>query len=188
LREEKTLRPALFLDRDGVINHDNGYVHRITDCRFIDGIFDLAADFSARGYAIVIVTNQSGIGRGFFSEEDFVVLMDWMTHEFVRAHAPIAGVYHCPYHPTEGIGRYRVESFWRKPQPGMLLQAAKDLNLDLGASWSLGDRMQDVEAGRAAGVGMLVLLDASARATTRCEDYWVVPGLSAVRTLFAERS
>jgi D-glycero-D-manno-heptose 1,7-bisphosphate phosphatase len=181
------MRRALLLDRDGIINHDDGYVHRIADCRFVEGIFDLAADFTNRGYALVIVTNQSGIGRGLYGERDFAALMDWMKAEFARADAPIAGVYHCPYHPTEGIGAYRVDSFYRKPHPGMLLQAAQDLDLDLNGSWCLGDQMADIESGRAAGVGTLVLVDRNAGETVWRGDYWAVPDLFAVRALVARR-
>jgi D-glycero-D-manno-heptose 1,7-bisphosphate phosphatase len=119
-------RRALILDRDGVVNHDSGYLHRIEECRFVDGIFEMTAAFAARGFAIVIATNQSGIGRGLYSETDFNRLMDWMRGEFRRRGVELAGVYHCPDHPTEGVGHYRRENPWRKPGPGMLLQAAAD--------------------------------------------------------------
>ena len=98
---------GLILDRDGVINEDSGYLHGIEECRFVDGIFDLTAAFAARGFAIVIASNQSGIGRGFYTEADFERLMAWMTGEFARRGVAVAGVYHCPDHPTEGVGRYR---------------------------------------------------------------------------------
>jgi len=179
---------GLILDRDGVINEDRGYLHRIEDCRFIDGIFDLTAGFAARGFAVVIATNQSGIGRGYYTEADFEGLMAWMKGEFGRRGVAIAGVYHCPDHPTEGVGRYRRENPWRKPGPGMLLQAARDLELDLARSWTVGDQMSDVEAGRAAGVGTLVRYDPLAREIARCEDFWVVPRLRAVAELLAREA
>lgn len=179
------MQRALILDRDGVINHDSGYMHKIADCRFIDGIFELATDFARRGFLLVIATNQSGIGRGYYGEQDFAILMNWMKAQFAAAGAPIAAVYHCPYHPTEGIGPYRADSACRKPNPGMLLQAAADLDLDPVTSWCLGDRMEDIEAGRAASVGTLVRLDASAGETVRCGDHWVAPTLAAVRALLA---
>ena len=179
---------GLFLDRDGVINEDSGYLHRIDECRFVDGIFELTAGFAARGFTIVIVTNQSGIGRGYYTEADFERLMAWMKAEFARQGVTVAGIYYCPDHPTEGVGRYRRANPWRKPGPGMLLQAARDLDLDLGRSWTVGDQMSDIEAGRAAGVGTLVRYDPLAPEVTRCQDFWVVPRLAAVTDLLAKET
>jgi D-glycero-D-manno-heptose 1,7-bisphosphate phosphatase len=177
------LRRSLILDRDGVVNLDSGYLHRIEECRFVDGIFALTTAFAARGFAIVIATNQSGIGRGLFTEADFATLMAWMGEEFRRHGVVLAGVYHCPDHPTAGLGGYRRASPWRKPGPGMLLQAAADLGLDLTRSWTIGDRPGDIEAGRAAGVGTLVCYDPAAPAVARREDVWVVPRLADVAGL-----
>lgn len=178
-------RPALILDRDGVINEDTGYVHRIDQCRFVEGIFDLAGAFATRGFAVVIATNQSGIGRGLYTERDFAELMAWMTGEFARRGVAVAGVYHCPDHPTEGIGAYRRENSWRKPAPGMLLQAARDHGLDLARSWTVGDKPRDIEAGRAANVGTLVLYDPATPAIGREGDCWIVPRLADIAALLA---
>ena len=180
-------RRGLILDRDGVVNHDTGYLHRIAECRFTDGIFETAAAFAARGFAIVIATNQSGIGRGLYGEDDFAELMAWMRGEFQRHGVTVAGIYHCPDHPTAGIGAYRRDNPWRKPGPGMLLQAAADLGLDLARSWTIGDRDGDIAAGRAAGVGTLIRYDPLAPGVRRCEDFWVVPRLiDAVALLDSE--
>ncbi len=176
-------RRGLILDRDGVINHDIGFLSRIADCRFVDGIFDLVRVFAERGFAIVIATNQSGIGRGLFSESAFTDLMAWMREEFARRGTAIDAVYHCPDHPTEGVGRYRRESDWRKPGPGMFRQAAADLSLDLARSWCIGDKDRDIAAGRNAGVGALVLFDPAVSATTRDHDVWIVPRLDAATAL-----
>ena len=176
-------RRGLLLDRDGVVNHDIGFLSRIADCRFVDGIFDLTRGFAEQGFAIVIATNQSGIGRGYFSEADFAKLMAWMRAEFVRHGVAIDAVYHCPDHPTEGLGPYRRESSWRKPAPGMFLQAAADLGLDLARSWCIGDKERDVAAGRNAGIGTLVLFDEAASQTRREGDLWIVPRLAAARDL-----
>ena len=178
-------RRALFLDRDGVVNEDTGYLHRIDECRFVDGIFALAAGFAARGFAIVIATNQSGIGRGYFSEADFAALMDWMRGEFRRRGVELAAIYHCPDHPTAGQGAYRRDNPWRKPGPGMMLKGAADLALDLGACWSIGDRPGDAEAARAAGIGTIVHYDPHAAAARRQGDLWVVPRLDDVLALLA---
>jgi D-glycero-D-manno-heptose 1,7-bisphosphate phosphatase len=179
---------GLILDRDGVVNEDSGYLHRIEACRFVDGIFELTAAFAQRGFTIVIASNQSGIGRGYYTEADFEQLMAWMKAEFAGRGVTIAGVYHCPDHPTEGLGAYRRANPWRKPGPGMLLQAARDFGLDLGRSWTVGDQMSDIEAGRAAGVGTLVRYDPLAPAVSRCQDFWIVPRLGAVAELLAKES
>jgi D-glycero-D-manno-heptose 1,7-bisphosphate phosphatase len=178
-----TLRPALLLDRDGVVNEEIDYLHKIADCRFVDGIFALCRAFAARGFAIVIATNQSGIGRGLFDEGAYAELMAWMRGEFAREGIALDAVYHCPDHPTEGKGAYRRDNPWRKPGPGMFLQAAQDLSLDLARSWCVGDKPGDIAAGRAAGVGTLVLLDPATAEVARRGDHWVVPNLAAAHDL-----
>src|SRR5215472_15497295 len=115
-------RRALFLDRDGVINVDTGYLYRIEDCIFIEGIFEMVQAFYERGFMVIIATNQAGIGRGYYTEPEFKQLMDWMCD---RLEGKVAAVYHCPDHP-EGIGIHCRENPWRKPGAGMLLQAVKD--------------------------------------------------------------
>ena len=156
---------ALFLDRDGVINVDRNYVHRVEDFEFVPGIFDLCAAAAERGFLIVVVTNQAGIGRGLYTEADFQRLTSWMVGTFRQRGIDIARVYHCPYHPTAGVGEYRRESFDRKPNPGMLLKARDELNLDLAASVLIGDKDSDIAAGLAAGVGHLLKLVPGAAAT-----------------------
>lgn len=150
-------QPALFLDRDGVINFDAGYTYKIEEFRFIDGIFDLCRLARELGYVLVVATNQSGIGRGLFTEAEFQRLTAWMRARFVAQGAPLAAVYHCPYHP-EGDNVYAALADWRKPAPGMLLQAAKDLQLDLSRSLMIGDSQRDVTAARAASLAGCVLL------------------------------
>jgi len=176
-------RRGLILDRDGVINHDDGYVYRAAQCRFVDGIFTMTEAFARRGFALVIATNQSGIGRGLYGEADFASFMGWMRGEFDRRGVPIAAVYHCPDHPTGGIGGYRRENPWRKPGPGMMRQAAADLGLDLRRSWLVGDKAIDIAAGRAAGIGTLIRYDPTARAVERRDDAWCVPLLANVTAL-----
>jgi D-glycero-D-manno-heptose 1,7-bisphosphate phosphatase len=149
---------ALFLDRDGVINVEKEYVHRIDDFEFADGIFHLCATAQQIGLIPIVITNQAGIGRGYYTEDDFLRLTAWMLEQF-RAHGiRIGRVYHCPYHPTAGIGEYRRESFDRKPNPGMILKAKHDFALDLANSVLVGDKDSDISAGCAAGVGYNVKL------------------------------
>jgi len=154
------MRPALFLDRDGVINVDHAYVHRKEDFHFVDGIFELVATAKSAGYLVVVVTNQAGIGRGYYTEADFHRLMDWVKEQFALRAGCIDGIYFCPHHPDHGVGDYRKESSFRKPGPGMLLQAAKDLDIDLANSIMVGDKVSDAQAGLAAGVGTLLHLGA----------------------------
>lgn len=143
---------ALLLDRDGVINLNHGYVHKLENFDFIDGIFDVARYAYEQKYRLVIVTNQAGIGRGYYTEEQFLQLTDWMCLEFLKVGAPIDKVYFSPYHPTAGIGKYSKDDFSRKPHPGMILQAQKDLSIDLARSVLIGDKVSDIQAGNAAGV------------------------------------
>ena len=149
---------ALFLDRDGVINVNHGYVHRAENFDFIDGIFDLGRAAHAQSYQLVVITNQAGIARGFYSEQQFLELTQWMCYQFIMQGAPIAKVYFSPFHPTEGIGKYKKDDLSRKPHPGMLLQAQRELNLDLERSILMGDKASDIQAGIAAGVGCNLLL------------------------------
>jgi D-glycero-D-manno-heptose 1,7-bisphosphate phosphatase len=145
-------RQTLFLDRDGVINVDYAYVHRPENFEFLPGIFDLVRSANDLGYAVVVVTNQAGIGRGFYSELDFHSLTQWMLDQFRQHASRIDAVYFSPFHPEHGVGEYKRESSCRKPGPGMLLRAAEDLDLDLDRSIILGDKPSDLAAGVAAGV------------------------------------
>jgi D-glycero-D-manno-heptose 1,7-bisphosphate phosphatase len=153
-------RKALFLDRDGVINIETGYVHRREEFTFQRGIFDLCSAAEALGYLLFVVTNQAGIARGYYTESDFLELTDWMITEFGRRRILITKVYYCPYHPVHGVGKYRVDSLDRKPKPGMLLRAQADYDLDLNASILIGDKLSDIEAAEAAGVGTRIWLRA----------------------------
>jgi D-glycero-D-manno-heptose 1,7-bisphosphate phosphatase len=150
---------ALFLDRDGVINVDRGYIHRSDQFEFVPGIFELARFWTNElRRLIVVVTNQSGIGRGYFDECTYEDLTRWMCDRFEAEHTAIARVYHCPYHPLHGIGEYRCDHPWRKPNPGMILQAVSDLGLDPAQSVVVGDKMSDIEAGAAARIGVRILV------------------------------
>lgn len=151
---------ALFLDKDGVINVDHGYVCTPERTDFIDGIFDLCRAATQRGWVNVVVTNQAGIARGYYTEPDFLAYMDWVRSEFRRHDTRLDAVYYCPHHPVHGLGGYLRDCDCRKPKPGMILSAARDLELDLGGSVLIGDSVSDVEAGSAAGVGRICLLEA----------------------------
>ncbi len=156
--KSNTRGKALLLDRDGVINVDRGYVGRIAAFEFLPGIFDLCRIALDAGLVPIVITNQAGIGRGYYSEDDFQMLTGWMLGEFRARGIDIGRVYHCPYHPEASLSEYRRESFDRKPNPGMILSARDDFGLDLSRSVLVGDKDSDIEAGHAAGVGFNIKL------------------------------
>jgi len=143
----KEKKSALFLDRDGVINIEKNYLHKVEDFEFIEGIFELCKKYQDLGYLIIVVTNQSGIARGYYSEEAFETLTRWMVDVFDRENIHISHVYHCPHHPD-----ISGKCSCRKPEPGMLLEAAKTYNIDLGKSLLIGDSERDITAAHRAGV------------------------------------
>lgn len=149
---------AVFLDRDGVINLDRAYVHRWEDFEFVPGALDAAARLSAAGWALVVVTNQSGIARGYYTEEDYQALTQRMVAAFAAHGAPLAAVYHCPHHPSGRVAALAMDCDCRKPAPGMLLRAAREHDLSLAESMMIGDKPSDIAAARAAGVGRAYLV------------------------------
>lgn len=152
------MQPALFLDRDGVINKETHYLHKVEDFEFILGIFDACRYFQAEGYRLIVVTNQAGIGRGYYTEQQFQQLNDWMLEQFSAQGVCITQTYFSPYHPTGGIGDYRRDHPDRKPNPGMLLRAKDDWQLDLTRSILVGDKESDIQAGINAGVATNILV------------------------------
>ncbi|SHO54731.1 D-glycero-beta-D-manno-heptose 1,7-bisphosphate 7-phosphatase [Vibrio quintilis] len=151
-------KPAVFLDRDGVINVDQGYVHDEHDFHFIEGVFEAARQLQEMGFLLVLVTNQSGIARGMFSEERFLSLTQWMDWNFVDNGVELDGIYYCPHHPEHGVGDYKQDCDCRKPKPGMLLSARDYLKIDMEKSVMVGDKPADMMAAKSAGVGTKVLV------------------------------
>jgi D-glycero-D-manno-heptose 1,7-bisphosphate phosphatase len=153
-----TQQRAVFLDRDGVINVDHGYVHKVEHFRFVPGSDVALARLQAAGWRLVVVTNQSGLARGLYSIDDYERFTAHLRQQLAAAGVRLDAVLHCPHLPDAAIDAYRLACDCRKPGPGMLLQAARELSLDLAASVIVGDRLSDVLAGRAAGVGHSVLV------------------------------
>jgi len=141
------MNKALFLDRDGVVNVDRGYVYLKEHFEFTEGIFDRCRKYADDGYIIIIITNQAGIAKGLYSEADFSRLTEWMIEQFSKEGITIAKVYHCPHHPD-------IDGFCgcRKPEPGMILQAIEDFDLDIKECMLIGDKETDLEAGRRTGI------------------------------------
>jgi D-glycero-D-manno-heptose 1,7-bisphosphate phosphatase len=150
---------ALFLDRDGVINEDYGYVHKIEDFHFREGIFDVCRAAQKARMKIVVVTNQAGIGRGYYLYEDFQRVTNYMLNHFASLGIAIDQVYHCPFHPSSGLGHYKRYSFDRKPSPGLLLKACRDHDINPSSSVMVGDNESDKVA--AYSIGIMRFIDAT---------------------------
>lgn len=141
---------ALFLDRDGVINYDKGYVHKKEDFEFIEGIFNFLRHFQEKGFKLFIITNQSGIGRGYYTEKDFYILTDWMKKELLKEKININKVKYCPHTPID-------RCVCRKPNIGMLEELIRDYNIDNSNSWLIGDKKSDIQAGKLAKINNTIL-------------------------------
>lgn len=152
------MKRAAFLDRDGVINVEHGYVHTWEDFEFVPGSVDAMRRLHEAGYALVVITNQSGLARGLYTEAQYQQLTTTLREHLSRQGVPLAAVYHCPHHPKGTVAALAVDCDCRKPAPGMLLRAARELDLSLADSVLVGDKGSDAEAGRAAGVGRVMLV------------------------------
>jgi D-glycero-D-manno-heptose 1,7-bisphosphate phosphatase len=150
---------VLFLDRDGVINIDLGYVHKIEKFDFIKGIFELCQLAQKQEFKIIIVTNQSGIARGYYSEEDFNILTTWMKNEFSKNSIDILDVLYCPHHIDKGIGKYKLDCLCRKPLNVMFLHAKAKYDINLEESVMIGDKTSDLIASSSAGVLNNILIE-----------------------------
>jgi len=142
---EQKHKKAAFFDRDGIINVDHGYVHTIEQFEFVDGVLELLQSVQSKGYDIVIVTNQSGIARGMYSEDDFKRLSHWMCEQLKVQGVLVSQVYFCPHHPTAGHTALTQACTCRKPHPGMLLNAAEENQYNLSQSIMIGDKYSDME-------------------------------------------
>ena len=142
---------VIFLDRDGVINQEVGYLHNSKDFKFIDGTFDACKKFQTLGYKLIIVTNQSGIARGYYSEDDYQNLTKWLINQFKEKKINILDSFHCPHSPNDNCS-------CRKPMPGMFLAAKKTYDIDMKRSWMIGDKETDIQAAIASGIGNTILV------------------------------
>ena len=150
-------RRALFLDRDGVININHGYVHQVEQTEWIAGIFDLVSMAHTKGLLPVVVTNQAGIGRGYYSEETFMEYTRWVHSQFRDRRAPIAATYYCPHHLDAVIPEFQIACDCRKPAPGMIKRAIVDLDIDAQSSIMVGDNLSDLLAAKSSEVGLRIL-------------------------------
>jgi D-glycero-D-manno-heptose 1,7-bisphosphate phosphatase len=144
-------KKIIFIDRDGVINKEIGYLYKIQDFEFIDGVFDACKYFLSLGYEIIIITNQSGIARGLYKEEDFLKLNTWMLEKFCEKDIRINDVFHCPHGPEDNCS-------CRKPKPGLFLKAIKKYSVDINKSWMIGDKETDIQSARDAGIEKTIIV------------------------------
>lgn len=151
------LTPAFFFDRDGIINIDKNYLYKIKDFEFITPIFDIMSALQ-HTFKLIIVTNQSGIGRGYYTEKNYQILTKWMLTQFKKKDIHITHIYHCPHTPNDSC-------LCRKPKPGMLLNAQKDHHIDLSTSWIIGNNERDIEAGLQAGLTQSILVSSRLTST-----------------------
>lgn len=142
---------SIFLDRDGVINKEKNYLFKIEDFEFIDGVFDSCEYLQNLGFKLIIITNQSGISRGLYSENDFLILNDWMVNKFRKKSIEILDVFYCPHSPYDNCN-------CRKPKPGMLIEAKNKYNIDMEKSWLIGDKENDIKAANNAGIKNTILV------------------------------
>lgn len=151
-------RRAVFLDRDGTINVEKNYLHEIDEFEFIPGAQEAIKKLKDAGFLVIVVSNQSGIARGYFDESEVESLHQHIQEELAGCGTSIDAFYFCPHHPVKGLGPYKVQCECRKGSPGMLLQAARDYDVDLSRSFMVGDKLADIEAGKRAGCQCLLVL------------------------------
>ncbi|MGJ8693901.1 MAG: D-glycero-beta-D-manno-heptose 1,7-bisphosphate 7-phosphatase [Thalassotalea sp.] len=152
---------ALFLDRDGIINIDHGYVNKIEDFDFVDGIFDVCRHAQSLGYQLIVITNQAGIARGYYEITDFEQLTTWMKAEFAIEGINITDVFFCPHHPEQGVNEFVQVCECRKPAPGMIFEAQAKHHIELAESVFIGDKLSDIQAAAAAGIKNKILLSSN---------------------------
>lgn len=155
----KNKQKAIFLDRDGVINIEVDYLSKAEYFQFTENCIKALQAFQSLGYQLFIITNQSGIGRGYYTENDFHCLTKWMLAELGDSGITISQVEYCPHHPQDGKGKYRIDCDCRKPKPGMINTLVKQYNIDVDSSILIGDSITDIEAGKAANIKTLVLVE-----------------------------
>lgn len=148
---------VVFLDRDGTINEEVEYLHRLKDLVILPGVPEALRRLREQGFKLVVVTNQAGVARGYYGEEDVKALHEYLNHLLSKEGAQIDRFYYCPHHPVHGIGKYRMECHCRKPETGMLEMAETSFQIDKSHSYMIGDKLLDTEAGKRYGVNTVLV-------------------------------
>ncbi|MBN2521820.1 MAG: D-glycero-beta-D-manno-heptose 1,7-bisphosphate 7-phosphatase [Bacteroidales bacterium] len=149
---------AVFLDRDGTINHDTGHLHKPEELMLIQGAIEAIKEIRNKGFIVIVVTNQAGIAKGLYTEDDVNELHGYINQKLKLAGAAIDAFYYCPHHPGALIEKYRIECECRKPKPGMLLKAIEELKINPHCSFMIGDKESDMLAGKNAGIAHNLLV------------------------------
>ena len=156
-QQQKMKRKTVFLDRDGTINVEKNYLHKPEDFEFIENAPEAIAMLKENGYQVIVVTNQAGVARGYYTEQDVQRLHEFINEELKKWNTKIDAFYYCPHHPTAGIGKYLVDCECRKPKTGMLQRASCEFRVDVEKSWMVGDNWGDIEAGNAFGLKTILV-------------------------------
>ena len=146
------MEKVIFLDRDGTLNVEVNYLHRKEDLVLLPGVPEALKAFKDQGYKLVVITNQAGVARGYYTEDDVRELHRYMNELLAEQGAEIDAFYYCPHHPEHGIGKYKIQCHCRKPETGRFEMAEQDFDVDKASSWMIGDKLIDIEAGRNYGV------------------------------------
>ncbi|MGP1959910.1 MAG: D-glycero-beta-D-manno-heptose 1,7-bisphosphate 7-phosphatase [Arsenophonus sp. NC-TX2-MAG3] len=170
---------AIFLDRDGTINFDHGYIYKIDNFQFIEGVIEAMLELKKMNYALIIVTNQSGITRGLFTEIQFLELTKWMNWSLINRGIQLDGIYYCPHYPDAVKQKYKQICDCRKPKAGLLLKAQRQLNINMTSSYMVGDKLSDMQAGKKAHIGTNVLVTTGKSFTEDNKKYanWIINSL-----------
>nr|ADA82647.1 D,D-heptose 1,7-bisphosphate phosphatase [Candidatus Blochmannia vicinus] len=172
---------AIFMDRDGTINVDKSYVHNINNFFFIENVIDAMIILKKMNFFLIIVTNQSGIARGLFTKNDFLLLTKWMIFYLKLYHVHIDAIYFCPHHSKGIVKKFKQTCLCRKPNPGMLLDAKQRFNINMTNSYMVGDTENDMLAGQSAGIGTNVLVCSGKETKKRPEKSiatWIIESLA----------
>ena len=184
------MKKTVFLDRDGTINIEKNYLYRIEDFEFIKGAPEAIALFKKMDYQVIVITNQAGVARGYYTENNVHVLHQYINEQLKKWNTCIDAFYYCPHHPTEGIGKYRIECKCRKPKTGLLQRAYKDFQVDKQNSWMIGDNKGDVEAGNQFGLKTILVRTGygiEVEQKKSCRYDYVVDNIYEAAKLFSEK-
>ncbi len=179
---------VVFLDRDGTIIKDKGYIHRIEDLEFLPSGINGLKTLQDNGYSLIITTNQAGIGKGFFSESDYFSFRNFLHDELKKQGVSISAEYFCPHHLHSGLGGYMVNCDCRKPKHGMLETAANDFNLDLKECWMIGDKSSDIGAGKNAGCKTIHVLTGREKSPISDSDFIAIDLIEAAKYILNHKN
>ncbi|UAJ65052.1 D-glycero-beta-D-manno-heptose 1,7-bisphosphate 7-phosphatase [Candidatus Schneideria nysicola] len=179
----KQTTSAIFFDRDGTINIDKGYIYKVKDFHFFNGVIEAMQILNKMDFLLIMVTNQSGIARGIFNERQFIKLTKWIINFLSKFKINIDGFFYCPHHPNAIISSFRKDCICRKPNPGMLLNAKKYFNINMSSSYMIGDKKEDMLAAKLAGIGHPIFLSNEKKQGEIIHQYRIINSFSKLPKL-----